>query len=68
MLKLRPQITREMCEEIVRNPRLKDETPSGRKVYWGWVAELKHYVRVVTLADGTFHTVMIDSKFSRRRK
>jgi hypothetical protein len=38
--------------------------PSGRTRCWGWVEEVRHYVRVVILEDGaTLHTAMIDSKF-----
>lgn len=64
VLQQRPQIKREWCERIVKECGFKQEMLSGRRRCWGWVAELGHYVRVVTLEDGeTLHTAMIDSSF-----
>jgi hypothetical protein len=64
VLRQRPEIKREWCEEIARNMGYRKRTPRGRIICWGWVEELKHYVRVVLLEDGqTLHTAMIDSGF-----
>lgn len=60
----RPEIKREWCERIAQNPARKAKTPRGRIICWGWVEELKYYLRVVLLEDGeTLHTAMVDSGF-----
>ncbi|HEV8661309.1 MAG TPA: hypothetical protein VGS96_22115 [Thermoanaerobaculia bacterium] len=64
ILRQRPQIKREWCERIANQRSFAETMPSGRIRCWGWVEEIKHYVRVVILEDGeTLHTAMIDSKF-----
>jgi len=63
-LRQRPQIKREWCERIARQPTRVAKTASGRIICWGWVEELNRYVRVVLLDDGeTLHTAMVDSGF-----
>jgi hypothetical protein len=64
VLRQRPQIKREWCEQIAAHPARKTKSPRGRIICWGWVEELNHYVRVVLLEDGeTLHTAMVDSSF-----
>jgi len=64
VLRQRPEIKREWCELIAKQPARTERTLRGRLVCWGWVEELKHYVRVVLLEDGeTLHTAMVDSGF-----
>lgn len=53
VLRKRPYIRREWCEEIVRHPLHRETQPDGRVRYWGVVAELGgRALRVVTLEDG----------------
>jgi pimeloyl-ACP methyl ester carboxylesterase len=51
-------------EKAINAPNRKDQESNGRVRHWGWIAELGHWLRVVTLADGeTVHTAMLDRDF-----
>jgi hypothetical protein len=53
VLRKRPYIRREWCEEIVRHPLRSEKQSDGRLRFWGVVPELGGRVlRVVTLEDG----------------
>ena len=53
VLRKRPYILREWCEEIVAHPILREVQLDRRIRHWGVVAELGGRVlRVVTLEDG----------------
>jgi len=53
VLRKRPYIRREWCEQIVQHPVKRQPQPDGRIRYWGFVAELGgRALRVVTLEDG----------------
>ena len=57
-------IKREWCEKIAIDRTYSQTMPSGRIRCWGWVEEIRRYLRVVILEDGeTLHTAMIDSGF-----
>jgi hypothetical protein len=57
-------IAPDMIRSVLEHPRGTERQPSGRVRYWGWVAELNHWLRVVTLEDGeTVHTVFLDRDF-----
>ncbi|MGD0061691.1 MAG: hypothetical protein ABSD58_19965 [Verrucomicrobiia bacterium] len=53
VLRKRPYIKQEWCEQIVANPLKCEVQPDGRIRFWGKVPELGgRYLRVVTLEDG----------------
>ena len=52
VLRKRPYIEREWCEQALTNPVRRETQPDGRIRHWVYVAELGHYLRVVTLSDG----------------
>ena len=63
----RPYLQDQYCERIIASPEqtLADPHP-GRMRYWGYVAELGHYLRVVVEADGeTVHNAFIDGEAER---
>jgi hypothetical protein len=65
----RPNIKREWCERVLRNPEFSEVQENGRVRYWRFVEELDKYLRVVTLADGeTVHNAMPDRNFTQRRR
>ncbi len=66
VLRKRPYIKREWCEQIVASPLKRQEQPDGRVRFWGAVPELGGRVlRVVTLEDGeTLHNAFPDRAFS----
>ncbi len=53
-----------MVTSVLNAPFRKEREQSGRVRYWGWVSELNHWLRVVTLDDGeTVHNAMLDRDF-----
>jgi hypothetical protein len=69
VLRKRPYIRREWCEEALRHPCLREEQLGGRVRYWAFVKELGKYLRVVTLADGeTVHNAFPDRGFREESK
>lgn len=44
-------ITREMCERVVREAEYTEEQDNGLIRFWGYVPELGYYIRVITRAD-----------------
>ena len=66
VLRKRPYIKREWCEQIVASPLKREVQPDGRIRFWGPVPELGGRVlRVVTLEDGeTLHNAFPDRAFS----
>ncbi len=64
VLRKRPYIRREWCEETLWHPLRREEQPGGRVRYWAFIVELGKYLRVVTLADGeTVHNAFPDRGF-----
>ena len=64
VLRKRPYIRREWCEEALRSPLARDRQPSGRIRLWIFVEELSRYLRVVTLDDGeTVHNAFPDRNY-----
>lgn len=65
VLRKRPYLKREWCEQIVANPLKRETQPDGRIRFWGIVPELGgRVVRVVTLGDGeTVHNAFPDRDF-----
>lgn len=49
---------------VLNAPFRKERESNGRVRYWGWIADLGHWLRVVTLEDGeTVHNAMLDRDF-----
>lgn len=66
VLKQRPYIRLEWCQETVDNPEFKETQPDGRIRHWRFVPELGKYLRVITLADGqTLHNAFPDRSFKQ---
>ena len=64
----RSEIRREWCERVVQNPIERREQPSGRVQCWGYIHEVKKYLRVVLLEDGeTLHTAYFDRRFKETK-
>lgn len=64
VLRKRPYIQREWCEEALRSPAHREVQADGPVRYWIWVPELQTYLRVVTLEDGeTVHNAFPDRGF-----
>jgi len=64
VLRKRPYLRREWCEQAVRSPVAQQVQPDGRIRYWRWIPELGRYLRVVTLSDGqTVHNAFPDRDF-----
>jgi hypothetical protein len=61
----RPYIVREWLELALRKPlRREVQAEDGRIRHWVWIDELAHYLRVVTLEDGTtVHNAFPDRRF-----
>ena len=57
-------ITLDQVTSVVNNPVRTVSQEDGRTRYWGYVAELGHYIRVIVEPDGeTILTTFIDSRF-----
>lgn len=64
VLRKRPFLKREWCERVLNNPVYLDVQPDDRIRYWGFILELGHYLRVITLEDGeTVHNAFPDRTF-----
>ncbi|MEJ5253291.1 MAG: hypothetical protein WHX60_15555 [Armatimonadota bacterium] len=69
VLRKRPYIQPEWCEQIIRQPLKKEMQPDGRVRYWGYVPDLGRYLRVVTLEDGeTVHNAFPDRNFTQEEE
>ena len=63
MLK-RPYLRAAWIEQVISAPEHTDTEESGRIRYWGYVAEIKKYLRVVVLEDGlTVHNAFPDRRY-----
>ncbi|MGH7220836.1 MAG: hypothetical protein ACREI1_10980 [Nitrospiraceae bacterium] len=51
VLRKRPYLRREWCEQAIREPVRTEIQPDGRVRHWGFLPELQRYLRAVTLAD-----------------
>ena len=67
MLRKRPYIKREWCEQTLRTPARREDQGDGRVRYLAFVEELGKYLRVVTSQDGeTVHNAFPDRDFELR--
>jgi hypothetical protein len=70
VLRKRPYIQREWCEEVIRAPLRREVQADGRVRFWGEVVRpgetVPRVLRVVTLEDGeTVHNAFVDRGFKR---
>ncbi len=64
VLKKRPYIKLEWCEQAITEPVRKLVQADGRIRFWIFVPEINKYLRVVTLEDGvTLHNAFPDRDF-----
>ncbi len=64
ILRKRPYIQRQWCEEALRRPLRREVQPDGRIRFWAFVPEMGKYLRVITLEDGeTVHNAFPDRDF-----
>lgn len=64
VLRKRPYIRREWCEQALHQPLRREVQPDGRVRHWIFVAERQQYLRVVTLEDNmTVHNAFFDRNF-----
>jgi len=69
VLRKRPYIRREWCENALRQPARREVQPDGRIRYRLLLPELGKYLRVVTLEDGeTVHNAFFDRSFKEVEK
>ena len=68
ILRKRPYIKREWCEQALRQPAHREVQPDGRIRYWILIPELGRYLRVVTLENSmTVHNAFPDRNFKETR-
>jgi hypothetical protein len=66
VLRKRPYIRREWCEQALSSAADREVQPDGRIRHWVFITELGRYLRVVTLSDGeTVHNAFPDRDFRR---
>jgi predicted ATPase len=68
VLRKRPYIEREWCEQVLATPIRRQIQDDGRIRFWGWIAAAgeprPRVLRVVTLEDGeTVHNAFFDRNF-----
>ena len=73
VLRKRPYLRREWCEQVLAAPLRRDVQPDGRVRYWGKIALANEaqprYLRVVTLADGTtVHNAFLDRNYRENER
>lgn len=60
----RPYLRQEWIKQVLSNPIRTEIQENGRIQYWGFIAELGKYFRVVTEPDGeTVHNAFPDRGF-----
>ncbi len=65
VLRKRPYIRLEWCEEAVRQAYYKKKQADGRIRFWIYIPDLGKYLRVITLEDGeTIHNAFPDRDFN----
>jgi hypothetical protein len=68
VLRKRPYLKREWCEQAIAAPLTREVQPNGRIRYWAYIKEYDKYLRVVTLDDGvTVHNAFFDRNYREDR-
>lgn len=64
----RPEVEREWCERVIKNPIREEVQPDGRVRFWGIIPECSNKaLRVVTLEDReTMHNAFFDRNFLKK--
>ena len=69
VLRKRSYLQTGWLEQVILNPERRSVQEDGRIRFWGWVPELGHWLRVVTLEDGvTVHNAFPDRDFEPGRQ
>jgi hypothetical protein len=73
VLRKRPYLRREWCEQVLAAPLRRHVQPDGRIRFWGKIElageKQARYLRVVTLADGTtVHNAFFDRNFRENER
>jgi len=64
VLQKRPYLKMEWIKRVIANPLKKEKQSDGRIRCWGFVEEVKKYLRVVLEPDGeTVHNAFFDRRF-----
>lgn len=67
VLRKRPYLEREWCEEALKRPVQREVQEGGRIRHWIYLESEQRYLRVVTLADGeTVHNAFFDRRFEEK--
>jgi hypothetical protein len=67
-LRDRPEIKREWCERVRRNPIEVRQQGNGAFKMWGYIEEIGKYIRVIVLEDGeTFENAFLDRRYKGRK-
>lgn len=68
VLRKRPYIKREWCEYVLNNPSSSERQEDKRIKFWAYIAEIDHYLRVITLEDGeTIHNAFPDRNYKEEK-
>lgn len=67
VLRKRPYLKKEWCEQVVRNPVKFEKQEHNRFRFWGKIEELEgRFLRVITLEDKvTIHNAFPDRRFRK---
>jgi len=69
ILRKRPYLRPEWIAAVLKHPHQRVIQSDGRIRLWGYIPELKHYLRVVTLGDGkTVHNAFPDRGYSGAKR
>ncbi|HZQ13557.1 MAG TPA: hypothetical protein VFB31_12185 [Pseudolabrys sp.] len=73
VLRKRPYLRRDWCQQVLAAPIRRDVQPDGRIRWWGKIAlageREPRYLRVVTLGDGeTVHNAFFDRNFRENER
>ena len=69
VLRKRPYIRREWCEEALKAPLRREVQPDGRVRHWIFIPDLARHLRVVPLEDGeTVHNAFPDRDFKENAR
>ena len=64
----RPEVERDWCERVRRNPIEVRQQGNGAFKMWGYIEEIGKYLRVIVLEDGeTIDNAFFDRRYRVRR-
>ena len=63
----RPEVLREWCERVLREPLRIEQQSDGKYQMWGYIVEKGKYLRVITLEDReTVDNAFFDRTYARK--